>query len=143
MKKTAFILALITFLLAITSTVMIACDNSNEINTETVDDSEIVDTHTIPGFVDDGIVEDELPPESFVGKVIEEDSYYMVVEPNTDEEELKKYDDRDKKAAYIYTLMNTGYSYAEKTIKNIIIIRTALCRPFTDEHYQCIDIWRY
>ena len=34
------------------------------------------------------------------------------------EEELAKYDDTDKEAAYIYYLMNKGYSYAEKVIKN-------------------------
>ena len=34
------------------------------------------------------------------------------------EEELKKYTERDLEAAYIYYLMNRGYSYAEKTIKN-------------------------
>ena len=35
------------------------------------------------------------------------------------EEEIKTYDERDKKAAYIYYLMNKGYSYAEKIIKNV------------------------
>lgn len=34
------------------------------------------------------------------------------------EEELSQYNDRDKEAAYIYYLMNRGYSYAEKIIKN-------------------------
>lgn len=34
------------------------------------------------------------------------------------EEELSKFDDRDKEAAYIYYLMNKGYSYAEKVIKS-------------------------
>ncbi len=34
------------------------------------------------------------------------------------EEELEEYDIRDKKAAYIYYLMNTGYSYSEKIIKD-------------------------
>lgn len=33
------------------------------------------------------------------------------------DEELSKYDDRDKKTAYIYYLMNNGYSYDEKIIK--------------------------
>ena len=33
-------------------------------------------------------------------------------------EELSKYNDKDKEAAYIYYLMNRGYSYAEKIIKN-------------------------
>lgn len=34
------------------------------------------------------------------------------------EEDLSIYTDKDKKAAYIYYLMNVGYSYAEKVIKN-------------------------
>ena len=34
------------------------------------------------------------------------------------EEELSKYTEKDKKAAYFYYLMNRGYSYAEKIIKN-------------------------
>lgn len=34
------------------------------------------------------------------------------------EEELNKFNDLDKEAAYIYSLMNKGYSYEEKIIKN-------------------------
>lgn len=34
------------------------------------------------------------------------------------DEEIASYSERDKKAAYIYYLMNKGYSYAEKVIKN-------------------------
>ncbi len=36
------------------------------------------------------------------------------------EEELSKYEETDKKAAYIYYLMNQGYSYNEKTIKKYV-----------------------
>lgn len=46
------------------------------------------------------------------------------------EEDLSIYDDHARKAAYIYTLMNTGYSYAEKTIKN---------KDVTDEEYALIS----
>ncbi|MCI8445976.1 MAG: penicillin-binding protein 2 [Bacilli bacterium] len=45
------------------------------------------------------------------------------------EEELNKYEERDKKAAYIYALMNKGYSYSEKVIKN---------KDVTDEEYAII-----
>ena len=45
-------------------------------------------------------------------------------------EDLSIYDSRDKKAAYIYTLMNTGYSYEEKTIKN---------ENVTDEEYALVS----
>ena len=34
------------------------------------------------------------------------------------EDELSKYNDKDLEAAYLYYLMNRGYSYAEKIIKN-------------------------
>ncbi len=45
------------------------------------------------------------------------------------EEELAKYQTRDLQAAYIYTLMNKGYSYSEKVIKN---------ENVTDEEYALI-----
>lgn len=45
-------------------------------------------------------------------------------------EELSVYDERDKKAAYIYTLMNKGYSYSEKVIKN---------KDVTDQEYAKIS----
>lgn len=44
-------------------------------------------------------------------------------------EKLEKYTDLDKEAAYIYKLMNTGYSYSEKTIKK---------ENVTDEEYAII-----
>ena len=46
-----------------------------------------------------------------------------------DEDDLKEYNEDDKKAAYIYTLMNTGYSYAEKVIKDTDV---------TDEEYALV-----
>ncbi|MBR2840976.1 MAG: penicillin-binding protein 2 [Bacilli bacterium] len=46
------------------------------------------------------------------------------------EEDLSIYSEHDRKAAYIYTLMNTGYSYAEKVIKN---------KDVKDEEYALIS----
>ena len=46
------------------------------------------------------------------------------------EDELSGYDNRDKEAAYIYYLMNKGYSYAEKIIKN---------KNVTDSEYAMIS----
>lgn len=46
------------------------------------------------------------------------------------DEDLAIYTDEDKKAAYIYTLMNTGYSYDEKIIKNSGV---------TDEEYALVS----
>lgn len=45
------------------------------------------------------------------------------------EDELNVYTEHDKKAAYIYTLMNKGYSYSEKVIK---------AEAVTDEEYALI-----
>ena len=45
-------------------------------------------------------------------------------------EDLSKYTELDKKAAYIYTLMNKGYSYDEKVIKN---------EEVTDEEYALVS----
>ena len=46
------------------------------------------------------------------------------------EEELSKFEDRDKEAAYIYYLMNKGYSYAEKVIKS---------KDITEKEYAIIS----
>ena len=46
------------------------------------------------------------------------------------EEDLSNYNEIDKEAAYIYYLMNKGYSYAEKIIKN---------KDVTDEEYAKIS----
>jgi len=47
----------------------------------------------------------------------------LKIERITDED-LSMYDEKDKKAAYIYTLMNTGYSYEEKDIKSVDVTDT-------------------
>ena len=46
------------------------------------------------------------------------------------DDEISEYAERDKKAAYIYYLMNKGYSYAEKVIKN---------KDVTEEEYAYIS----
>lgn len=50
-------------------------------------------------------------------KITKDDIEKLKLERVTDDD-LKQYTDRDKAAAYIYTLMNKGYSYSEKIIKN-------------------------
>lgn len=47
-----------------------------------------------------------------------DDDIKKIIFERIGEEELKDYNDLDKEAAYIYFLMNKGYSYAEKIIKN-------------------------
>lgn len=47
-----------------------------------------------------------------------DDDIKKIIFERIGEEELKDYKDIDKEAAFIYYLMNKGYSYAEKVIKN-------------------------
>ena len=96
MKKTAVFLATITFLLAITATIFVACDTrgckdpvlpkaeNDKIITILPDDKE-----TLPKADLFEATENELPPESFVGTVREETTTYMIVEPNIDEDEYE------------------------------------------------------
>lgn len=62
-------------------------------------------------------------------KLTSDDIYKLKIERVTDED-LSIYGDNDKKAAYIYVLMNTGYSYEEKVIKNDDV---------TDEEYALVS----
>ena len=62
-------------------------------------------------------------------KLDDEDINNMIFE-RIDEEDLGIYDDIDKEVAYIYYLMNKGYSYAEKIIKNVDV---------TDSEYALIS----
>ena len=50
-------------------------------------------------------------------KLTDDDIKKLIIE-RIGEDELGNYDERDKEAAYIYYLMNKGYSYVEKIIKN-------------------------
>lgn len=61
-------------------------------------------------------------------KLTNDDIYNLKLERVT-EEELNSYNDQDKEAAYIFYLMNKGYFYSEKTIKN---------KDVTDEEYAII-----
>ncbi len=62
-------------------------------------------------------------------KLTTDEIYKLKIERVTDED-LSIYGDNDKKAAYIYTLMNTGYSYEEKVIKSDDV---------TDEEYALVS----
>ena len=62
-------------------------------------------------------------------KLTSDDIYDLKIERVTPVD-LSVYTDIDKKAAYIYTLMNTGYSYDEKVIKN---------EEVTDEEYALVS----
>ncbi len=62
-------------------------------------------------------------------KLTDEDLEDLIYERIT-EEDLSIYNDKDKHAAYIYSLMNKGYSYREKIIKN---------KDVTDSEYALIS----
>lgn len=62
-------------------------------------------------------------------KLSDDDIVKLIYERIT-EEELKEFNDLDMEAAYIYFLMNKGYSYAEKIIKNVNV---------TEEEYAFIS----
>lgn len=61
---------------------------------------------------------------------LDDDDLEQMIYDRITEEELSIYDERDKEAAYIYYLMNKGYSYAEKVIKN---------RNVTDSEYAYVS----
>ena len=62
-------------------------------------------------------------------KLSDDDIQELIYERIT-EEELNEFNEIDKEAAYIYYLMNKGYSYAEKIIKN---------KDVTEEEYAYIS----
>ena len=62
-------------------------------------------------------------------KIDDDDIKNLIFDRITDED-LSIYDDKDKEASYIYYLMNKGYSYAEKIIKN---------KGVTDSEYAYIS----
>lgn len=62
-------------------------------------------------------------------KLDDDDIEDMIYERIT-EKELSEYKEKDKEAAYIYYLMNKGYSYAEKIIKN---------KDVKDEEYAVVS----
>ena len=98
MKKSSFlILVSIMLSITLTATILISCDKTETKNKNLIlpkaNDDKIVavlpDKNISEPGTDADVVENELPPESFVGPVVEEDTYYMVVEPNADEEEYE------------------------------------------------------
>lgn len=93
LKQTALLLGVITFILAIAATVFVACDkDSKKLSQNDVENGEIINhipAENTPGEDIYDYVDNELPPESFVGTVIEETTSFMIVEPNADENEYE------------------------------------------------------
>ena len=61
---------------------------------------------------------------------IDDDEIERLIYERIGDDELSSYQDIDKEAAYIYYLMNKGYSYSEKIIKN---------KDVSDEEYALIS----
>lgn len=60
--------------------------------------------------------------EKKTNRKLNDDDIKKLIFERIGEEELGSYTDLDKEAAYIYYLMNKGYSYAEKIIKNTDVL---------------------
>ncbi|MBO4950056.1 MAG: hypothetical protein J6E38_03455 [Clostridia bacterium] len=98
-KRNFLILVLVVFVVTVSATIFAACESKTQSDGKDGNDvfgdcdelaHYITDCKTNePGEDRYNTVESELPPESFVGTVVEEDTYYMVVEPNVDEEEYE------------------------------------------------------
>lgn len=56
--------------------------------------------------------------EKYTERKLNDDDLEKLIYERITDEELSSYQEIDKKTAYIYYLMNKGYSYAEKIIKN-------------------------
>ncbi len=68
--------------------------------------------------------------ERYQERKLDDDDLENLIYERISAEDLSIYDEMDKKTAYIYYLMNKGYSYAEKVIKN---------RGVTDDEYAFVS----
>ena len=55
--------------------------------------------------------------DDYKNRIINDNQFYKLKKDKVKEEDLKIYEDKDKKAIYLYYLMNNGYSYEDKIIK--------------------------
>ena len=98
MKKTCALVLMLVFATALTVYTLTSCNrNDGDYEKTTILPESTSDKIlTVIGgnksedlWQSDEYVEDELPPEEFVGTIIEEENDYIVVLPNTDEEEYE------------------------------------------------------
>ena len=59
----------------------------------------------------------KLDLENYKKRKISDNSFYKIKKDLVSDDDLNIYDDNDKKAIYLYFLMNNGYSYQDKIIK--------------------------
>lgn len=113
-KRNFIILTLCTFIIALSATVFVACDSKSEPESDEEKYACLfpADEITEPGY--DEIPDSELPPESFVGTVLEEDTYYMEVAPNKDEWE---YEISDRiRVEYLHDHLDYLYGIGRKVV---------------------------
>lgn len=70
---------------------------------------------TNENIINERITKDEY--DSYKKRKITDNEYYQLKKEKVKDDDLNIYNEDDKKAIYIYYLMNNGYSYAEKIIK--------------------------
>lgn len=119
-KRNFLILVFAAFILAVSATV-IACDkndaNYNELILPKATNDEIaaiLPDADIPGEECETAA-DELPPESFVGTVTDEDTTFMVVEPNKDEDEYYRYG-KHIRVEYLHDHIDYLYGIGRKVV---------------------------
>ena len=142
MKRKSFIILVITvFILAVSATILASCHSSGNSDgkelylPEANDDSIIAilpDNIKAPGEDMYEHTENELPPESFVGTVASEDTTFMVVEPNKDEEEYYRYG-KYIRVEYIHDHVDYLYGIGRKVVITYIPPLTAEPKIITDD----------
>ncbi len=128
MKKSSFIILIITvFILAVTATILASCgkafesqESSKDFYLPEADGDRIItilpdDSISAPGEDIYECVENELPPESFVGTVVEEDTHFMVVAPNMDEMEYSAYG-KYLRVEYLHDHIDYLYGIGRKVV---------------------------
>ena len=116
------ILVTVLFIISTIATVLVACDNKPDEENDVFGDCKditvsVSDCKTnAPGEdMYDEIIEDELPPESFVGTVVEEDTHFMVVAPNIDETEYITYG-KYLRVEYLHDHIDYLYGIGRKVV---------------------------
>ncbi len=123
MKKRSLILLFSTlFILTLAATFFVACDIQKTDDEDSFGDCDELSEFTsdcktsAPGEdMYDDTIESELPPESFVGTVVEEDTYFMVVTPNKDEEEYYRYG-KNIRVEYLHDHIDYLYGIGRKVV---------------------------
>jgi len=115
MKKTRFIaLTVILFIVALTATILISCSQDDTLILPNATNDNFITVIPDNTLSDSDAVDNELPPESFVGTVVEETTSYMIVKPNEDEAE---YDISDKiRVEYLNDHIDYLYGLGRKVI---------------------------